>query len=32
MTELQEGGGTYVTFYTSKRYHQSLDYATPDEI
>ena len=32
MTELQEGLETYVTFYNSKRYHQSLDYATPDEI
>jgi len=32
MTELKEGLETYVTFYNSKRYHQSLDYATPDEI
>ncbi|WP_257720282.1 DDE-type integrase/transposase/recombinase [Gracilinema caldarium] len=32
MTELKEGLKTYVTFYNSKRYHQSLDYATPDEI
>ncbi|AEJ18873.1 Integrase catalytic region [Gracilinema caldarium DSM 7334] len=30
MTELKEGLETYVTFYNSKRYHQSLDYATPD--
>jgi len=32
MTELKEGLDTYVTFYNSKRYHQALDYATPDEI
>jgi putative transposase len=32
MTELKEGLETYVTFYNSKRYHQSLDYAIPDEI
>ena len=32
MPELKEGLEPYVTFYNRKRYHQSLDYAAPDEI
>ena len=32
MADLKEGIKRYVSFYNSERFHQSLDYATPDEI
>lgn len=32
MAELKEGIKKYVMFYNSERFHQSLDYETPDEI
>ncbi len=32
MAELKEGIKKYVSFYNSERFHQSLDYGTPDEI
>lgn len=32
MSELKEGLNRYFTYYNSSRYHQSLDYETPDEV
>ncbi len=32
MAELKEGIKKYIEFYNSERFHQSLDYDTPDEI
>jgi putative transposase len=32
MADLKEGIKKYVSFYNSERFHQSLDYATPDKI
>ncbi len=32
MKELKEGIDKYYQFYNTERFHQSLDYATPDEI
>jgi len=32
MTDLKEGVKRYMLFYNSERFHQSLDYATPDEM
>ncbi|WP_041725906.1 IS3 family transposase [Desulfurispirillum indicum] len=32
MTELKEGVKRYFTFYNSRRFHQSLDYRTPDKM
>jgi putative transposase len=32
MAELKEGVKKYVAFYNSERFHQSLNYETPDEI
>ena len=32
MADLKEGIKQYISFYNSKRFHQSLDYETPDEI
>lgn len=32
MAELKEGVNRYFKFYNSKRFHQSLDYRTPDEM
>lgn len=32
MIELKEGVKRYFIFYNTERFHQSLDYATPDEI
>jgi putative transposase len=31
MGELKEGIKKYIHFYNTKRFHQSLDYQTPDE-
>jgi putative transposase len=30
--ELKQGLNRYFRFYNSKRFHQSLDYLTPDEM
>ena len=30
--ELKAGIDAYFTFYNTKRFHQSLDYSTPDEM
>jgi len=32
MTDLKEGIKRYLKFYNSERFHQSLEYATPDEM
>ena len=32
MMELRESLSRYFNFYNGKRYHQSLEYRTPDEI
>jgi putative transposase len=32
MPELKEGLGRYMKFYNSERFHQSLEYETPDTI
>ena len=32
MTELKEGLARYLKFYNSERFHQSLEYETPDTI
>ena len=32
MAQLTEGVDRYFQFYTSRRFHQSLDYRTPDEM
>ena len=32
MLELKEGIGRYFTFFNTERFHQSLEYSTPDEI
>lgn len=32
MNELKQGLKKYVTFYNTKRYHQSLEYRTPEEL
>jgi len=32
MSELQHGIDEYITFYNSKRWHQSLNYQTPDTV
>jgi len=32
MSDLKEGVKRYMLFYNSERFHQSLDYATPDEM
>ncbi len=32
MTELQEAIDNYFNFFNTERFHQSLEYSTPDEI
>ncbi len=32
MKELKEGIKRYFTFYNGERFHQSLDYLTPEEM